>query len=434
MSTYLLCAPPVYGHLAPLVTVGRGLAERGHDVTLLTGAKYRETVTGTGLRFAQLPAEVDFDDAQLDDLLAGTAGKRGIAAVRAGVIAVFVRAIPAQFRALQALLDDGQFDAVLGEGTFTGLAPYLAQPRADRLPTLGIATTPVTLASVDTAPFGAALRPGRGPVGHLRDRMLAAALRPVLTRPVQRAVDAALAEVGAAPSDMDTFDFAYRSFDTLFQLSVADLEYPRRELPDTVRFVGPLTAGADDAALPSWWDDLDAGVPVVHVTQGTIDNVDLGRLVAPTIRALDGEDVLVVVSTGGRPVDDVERTLGAPLPGNVRVASFLPYERLLPRCSVVVTNGGFGGVQRALAHGVPLVVAGSTEDKPEVAARVAWAGCGEDLRTGSPRPEAVRRAMHRVLTTTSYRERARAVATVVAGLPDPVDVIDEAMAAAVRGA
>ena len=36
----------------------------------------------------------------------------------------------------------------------------------------------------------------------------------------------------------------------------------------------------------------------------------------------------------------------------------------------MLTNGGYGGVQYALAHGVPLVVAGDTEDKPEVAARV----------------------------------------------------------------
>ncbi len=29
---------------------------------------------------------------------------------------------------------------------------------------------------------------------------------------------------------------------------------------------------------PGWWDELDSGRPVVHVTQGTLDNADLGRL------------------------------------------------------------------------------------------------------------------------------------------------------------
>jgi UDP:flavonoid glycosyltransferase YjiC (YdhE family) len=433
VPSYLLCAPPIFGHLAPLVTVGRGLAARGAAVTVLTGTAFRERVESAGLRFAALPADVDLDESRLAELLAGISSARGVAAIREGMIAVFVRVIPSQHRALMALLDEGRFDAVLGEAAFTGLAPYVALPRSERVPVLGIATTPVTLTSVDAAPFGAALPPGRGPLGRLRDRMLTAAVRPGLTRPLRREVDAVLAEIGAPPARTDTFDFAYRCFDGLFQLSVADLEYPRRELPASVRFVGPLPdadAPADDARLPDWWADLWGGRPVVHVTQGTIDNADPGRLIVPTLRALADEDVLVVASTGGRPVADVERALGSRLPANARVASFLPYDRLLPLCSAVVTNGGFGGVQRALAHGIPLVVAGSTEDKPEVAARVAWAGCGTDLRSGRPRPRAVRRAVRKVLTRPAYRARCAEVAATIAALPDPIDVIAAGLAAA----
>ncbi|OUE29168.1 hypothetical protein CMMCA001_00350 [Clavibacter michiganensis subsp. michiganensis] len=29
MPSYLLCAPPIYGHVAPLVAVGRGLVAQG---------------------------------------------------------------------------------------------------------------------------------------------------------------------------------------------------------------------------------------------------------------------------------------------------------------------------------------------------------------------------------------------------------------------
>ena len=104
MSSYLLCAPPIYGHLAPLVTVGRGLAARGHAITVLTGAKYRDLVTGAGLRFAPLPAEVDYDDADLEELLAPTSAARGVGAIREGMIALFVRVIPAQHRAVLAAI------------------------------------------------------------------------------------------------------------------------------------------------------------------------------------------------------------------------------------------------------------------------------------------------------------------------------------------
>lgn len=55
------------------------------------------------------------------------------------------------------------------------------------------------------------------------------------------------------------------------------------------------------------------------------------------------------------------------------------------------------------------MVAGNTEDKPEVAARVAWAGAGINLRTGTPRPAAVRTAVRNVLDDAGYRRQARAL-------------------------
>ncbi len=60
------------------------------------------------------------------------------------------------------------------------------------------------------------------------------------------------------------------------------------------------------------------------------------------------------------------------MPSNTYVAEHIPHDLLLPKVDVMVTNGGYGAVQRALSTGVPLVVAGNTEDKPEVAAR--WHG------------------------------------------------------------
>ena len=260
-------------------------------------------------------------------------------------------------------------------------------------------------------------------------------------RPVQTALDAALREAGAPGAEGNYFDQATR-FDLTFQLAAPGVEYPRREMPETVRFVGPLRlavapgapqqgvlgegAGARPA-LPSWWGDLDGRRPVVHVTQGTMANVDLAELMVPTIRGLADDDVLVAASTGGRPVDQLVEQYGGPLPANVRVASFLPYEDLLPRTDVVVTNGGFGGVQQALAHGVPLVVAGATEDKPEVAARVSWSGAGVNLRTGSPSPARVRRGVRRVLDRPTYRREAARLQAEIAGLGDPVATIGDTL-------
>jgi hypothetical protein len=45
MATLLLPSSPIYGHLVPMLAVARALVDRGHDVTVLTGTKYRLTTT-----------------------------------------------------------------------------------------------------------------------------------------------------------------------------------------------------------------------------------------------------------------------------------------------------------------------------------------------------------------------------------------------------
>jgi UDP:flavonoid glycosyltransferase YjiC (YdhE family) len=62
-------------------------------------------------------------------------------------------------------------------------------------------------------------------------------------------------------------------------------------------------------------------------------------VVEPTLAALAGnDDLLVLVTTGGRPVEDVR----GPIPANARLARFLDYEALMPRLDLLVTNGGYG--------------------------------------------------------------------------------------------
>jgi len=145
----------------------------------------------------------------------------------------------------------------------------------------------------------------------------------------------------------------------------------------------------------------------VLVTQGTVANHNFGLLIAPTLAALANEpDVLVVATTGGRPVDAIP---GA-VPSNARVASFLPFEWLLPRVDVLVTNGGYGSVNQAMSFGLPLVTAGMTEDKADVNARVAWSGVGLNLATNEPTQKALRAAVRTVLDRPAYRMRASQMA------------------------
>jgi UDP:flavonoid glycosyltransferase YjiC (YdhE family) len=259
--------------------------------------------------------------------------------------------------------------------------------------------------SVDTAPFGFGIQPFAGRIGRLRNRALNALVQRLVFGGVQRYWNETRARLGLPPTgwwmDSGTRATAY------LQPTIPAFEYPRSDLPRNVRFIGMISAERPaDVAHPDFWHELDGARPVVHVTQGTIAN-SAPDLIEPALEGLSTEDVLVVVSTGRRPV----HALGLKsVPRNARMATFLSYPDLLPKTDAMVTNGGYGGVQLALSYGVPLAVAGRTEDKPEVAARVAWSGAGIDLKTAKPTPGAVRTAVRRLLGDPHYKARARELA------------------------
>ena len=125
----------------------------------------------------------------------------------------------------------------------------------------------------------------------------------------------------------------------------------------------------------------------------------------------------MVATTGPDASADLTAQLGGALPANARVSPFLPYRQLLPLVDVFVTNGGYGGVQQALSHGVPIVTAGVSEDKRETSRRIAWSGVGIDLGTSTPTEEAIAAAVDRVLTETRFRDRAGALAAEIASVP-----------------
>jgi MGT family glycosyltransferase len=218
-----------------------------------------------------------------------------------------------------------------------------------------------------------------------------------------------------------------RSPDLYLVGSVASFEFPRRDLLAGTHFIGGLFGVPPDRFdPPAWWDELTGDRPVVLITQGTTAN-DVGRMLAPAVRALADEDVLVVLTTGG--ALDVERLL--PLPGNVRMERFVPYHHLLPHVDVMMTNGGYNGVNAALAHGVPLVVVPATEENPDVAARVAFAGVGVVVKPAAVTEAALRAAVSAVRTDESYRRRAAELAVDLASGDAPKRAVDLIESAAV---
>jgi MGT family glycosyltransferase len=412
LSTYLITSTPAHGHVMPLLQIARHLVASGDRVRFLTSTRYADRVRAAGAEFLALPAEADVNLDDADAAFPERVGLTGPAAIRFDMLNLFVRPGAAQLAALRAALHETDTAAILTEPLFLGTALLQRRPRGERPPIVALGIFPLGVKSRDTAPFGLGVPPLAGPIGRLRNAMLTIIAEKVVFGAVQRQADALSRREVGSPLGGFLLDWPSRA-DAVVQFTVPGFEYPRSDLPETVHFAGALPAPVTDVPLPEWWGELDGSRPVVHVTQGTIANSDFGQLVIPAIEGLAGAEPLVVVSTGGRPVTEVA---GA-LPANVRVAEYLPYGKLLPLVDVMVTNGGYGGVQQALAHGIPLVVAGQTEDKVEVSARVAWSGVGVNLKTNEPTPAQVAGAVRRVLSDETFRSRAAALADEYAAAP-----------------
>ncbi len=410
MLSVLLAANVADGHVAPMLGVAEHFVGAGHRVRFLSGDRFADDVRRVGAEFVPWPAEAQVDH---QEMLAETrGGARGLKSMAIDVETIFVAPGRAQYEAVRAAVDAEPTDAILTEFSVLGVAA-IAWGSAPHPPIVACGILPLGLSSVDAAPFGPGVLPRRDAVGRMRNRLLNRVVRHVLLRRPQKLVERLIADVAGAKLDVFFMDWAVRA-DHYAQFTVPSFEYPRRDLPANVSFVGPVGRSASvESELPAWWGDLD-GRTVVHVSQGTVANHDLGELVRPTIEALAGEDVLVVATTGGPPVADL-----GPLPANARAAEFVPYSSLMPLTDVFVSNGGYGGLHIALGHGIPMVVAGDTEDKPETTRRVEWSGVGINLHTGRPSPAAIRDAVRRVLAEPQYRQRAESIAHDITASPGP---------------
>jgi MGT family glycosyltransferase len=403
----LITSTPATGHLNPLLAIGRTLMEEGHEVVVLTGSVLRPRVEAVGAGFLALPAAADLDLRQVDTIAPGL---RNIAPgpewLRVAMERIFVDTIPAQCAGVRQALRDFRADAIVGDDTFFGIVPILLGPRAKRPPVVLCGTSILHWRRDDGAPNFLGLPPASNQAQRDEYAAIARDCERILDEPLALRLNRILKDLGVGPWSMTLFESVVELADAYMQLSVRSFEYPRK-FPASVHFVGTPPIIPNQVPPPSWAGDLDGSRKVVLVTQGTVANHDLNLLVGPTMVALANEpDLLVVVTTGGRPVDAVP----GPVPANVRVASYLPFEWVLPKTYVFVTNGGYGSVNQALNYGIPIVSAGLTEDKADVNARVAWSGVGIDLATNQPTPQALREAVRSVLDKSGYRARASAIA------------------------
>jgi MGT family glycosyltransferase len=199
--------------------------------------------------------------------------------------------------------------------------------------------------------------------------------------------------------------------------SLPELDYNRQDQPSNVHYVGPCVWTKSTASpLPKWLDELPAGRPWVHATEGTAQ-YQKPFLLRATAQALAGQPAELILTTGE---NRDPAALGLdPLPENVHVERWLSHDTLLPRCAVLVTTGGPATVIASLKAGVPLLMVPTFWEKSDNAQRVVEAGVGLRLAPRHCTPERVRAAVMRLLNEPHFRENAQHMAKLLAAAPGP---------------
>lgn len=369
-----------YGHFHPMAPLARALAAAGHAVAVATDPGFCGYVRSVG--FEAIPAGLDHVDARTQFFASHPDWDQ----------------VPQPDR--MAIQQAEMFGRIRVPPMLDDLEEVIPSWRPDLL-------------IHDSLELAGAIAAERAGVAHAEHAV--GILRPI---GVRRAVTAALAPFSTAIGVRNP-GVGGLGGELYLDNCPPSLQLP--EIRDVPRVVPVRPVGFDPRPgepLPDWITRRSGRRPLVYVTLGTVFNqaVEVFQTILEGLRRLE---VDVIVTVG----EDVDPDVLGRQPGTVHVVRYLPQERLLSRCDVMVSHGGSGAVLGAATAGVPMLVIPQGADQFLNASRVEAAGLGLVLGPDALATSAVRDAVARLLGTAGYRLAARSERSAIERMPEPGSVV-----------
>lgn len=406
MARFLFAVWPFPGHVNPTCAIADVLRRRGHDVAFYTGTTFYRPLAEAGFTHFAIGEDESAFYNRLFARYSRTYAGNGMAQGRQ-LKAMFddwiIGSVPRQVDDLNTIADQWRPDAMVCDPTM--LAPYLILHETRALPVAVFSFfAGCLIPGSDAPPIGLGLpRPHRW-YTRVQARV-AARIVSIVTQGTRRAANETRRRYGLRPLSDSVATHSGRM--PLYLVATSpEYDCDRRDLPSSVSYIGAcLWDKPRDTAAPAWLDEMPGDQPVVYATEGTSHSFN-ATLLRAAARGLADRPMRVVLTTGGDWRDPAQLGLGKLAP-NIRVERFVPHSDLFPRLNVVVTSGGSGTVQAALAAGLPLVVIPTSWDQFDNAQRVMEAGAGLRLNARRCTPERLRAAVQQILAEPSFRANAR---------------------------
>lgn len=383
MARALIYTCPSPGHSFPPVPAALALRDRGHEVTIRTTSASVEAIERLGLGAA--PIDPRIEAIPLEDWKARTSIGALLSACE-----TFERRAHYEIPDLQAAIEAERPDLIWIDSNAVGAA---CAAEASGLPWAHYMPYPYPSPARGVPSFGPGWAPSDSLFSRLRDGGLEA-FKKLAFRPFVRDLNSHREALGLAALD-DLYDLSLLS-PLLIHFSAEPFEY-RREWPRNVRSVGPAL-WEPEGAEPEWLAAEER--PIVLVTAST-EFQDDAKLIRCALEAFVGRSYAVVATSAAHDPADFD------LPANARVERYLPHRPILRRAAAVISHGGMGTTQKALAAGVPVCAVPFMRDQLEVARRVEQCGGGTLLSSRRLRPERLRAAVEEAIECRAGAERVR---------------------------
>ena len=402
MAHFGVVAPAFLSHFNTLSALAGALAGRGHRVTFIHRPEARGYVRDTRLGFHAVGSDTHPPGSLAASLR--LAANPGSPLGLRRVIQDMARSTAMLCETLPAALELSRIDVLLAD-QMEAAGGLVAE--ALGLPFISIACAlPVNREPgipLPVMPFGYGLdaRALKMVEGSTRvyDWMMG---------PHQRAIEAQASRLGVpARGRLD------ECLSPLAQLSqtVAEFEFPRRQLPPHFHHVGPLRP----LARP------DAATPV----QAPLPAIDPDRPFVFACRQVDVQ--LLVAHCGGLDARQASalRELGADW-----VVDFAPQQAALERADAVISHAGWNTIMDAIAAQTPMLALPIAFDHPGGAARVRHAGIGIQASARFTGAGQLARHLRRLLGDPTFKERLAPLAAAVAragGTARAADIVESAL-------
>lgn len=396
------------GDVAPFTGLGHGLARAGHEVTLVTHARFEPLAARAGIRFHPLPVD---PRAELES-------SRGRGLHRSATGVGKLMRVVALARALAGRMTDDLVaaartsDALLLAASLGPLGHTIAEGLS--LPSMGVHLQPLS----PTREFAPPML-GVGSWGPVGNRVAGVGVSLAVEQVFAAAVPPVRARLGL-PRARPTAGLRARErqgWPVLHGFSPLVVARPRdwRAGLDVAGYWWPYDA---EERLPTRLAEfLDAGPPPVFVGLGSATVPDPRQLGAEIVRALRAAGLRGVIQRGWA---------GLEASGDdMLTIDEVPHSLLFPRMAALVHHAGAGTTAAGLRAGVPAVPVPIQFDEGFWAARLVGLGVAPGavpLRRLTA--DTLTSALVRATRDPGYRERARALGARIRSEDGVAPVVD----------